>query len=94
MTPSQILHKTRREHELTLEAMAEVLDTSRQRVHQWENGETIPQDRIDQLLKNENIPAWAKKMVMDMSIAAIREILETSEKRLTDIENRIQTTAA
>lgn len=93
MRPSQILHKTRREHELTLEAMAEVLDTSRQRVHQWENGDDIPQERIDQLLKNESIPDWAKKMVMDMSLASIREILETSEKRLTDLENRIQATA-
>lgn len=90
MTPNQLLRKARKDHDLTLAEMAELLDTSNQRVHQWENGDPIPQERIDNWTKNEALPDWVRKMAYGLAIASVRQVVQTSEERLSELETRIQ----
>lgn len=90
MTPNQLLRKVRKEHDLTLAEMAELLDTSHQRVAQWEGGDPIPQERIDNWTKNEALPDWVRSMAFDLAIASVRQVIQVSEERLTALENRIQ----
>lgn len=94
MTPNQLLRKARKAHDLTLAEMAELLDTSNQRVHQWENGDPIPQERIDNWTKNQDLPEWVRGMAFDIAIASVRQVIEVSSERLNDLENRIQSVAA
>lgn len=94
MTPNQLLRKARKDHDLTLAEMATLLDTSNQRVSQWESGDPITQDRIDSWTKDESLPEWVRKMAFDIAIASVRQTIQTSSDRLTELESRIQSTVA
>jgi len=73
MTPQYILKQTRRERDMTLGQIAEMLDTSNQRVSQWEQGDAIPVERIRAWANEKRFPEWVHNMAWQMWLAHLEQ---------------------
>jgi len=81
----QLLRNARRDHDATLAQMAEWLGTSNQRVHQWENGQPIPTERIVSWAADEALPDWVRQMARELLVAQLRKDYEALGERLTTV---------
>lgn len=94
MTPQVILRKTRLAHELTLEDMANLLDTSKQRLSQYESGDNIKDEKLTEWAKNDKLPQWVRDMAWQAYIASVRDQIAALSTRLNEIEQHIGITIA
>lgn len=68
-TPQQTLTNYRKQHDLTLEALADLLDTSKQRLYQYGAGDPIPFDRIKEWATNPAYDPKVKELAYQLWIA-------------------------
>ncbi len=73
MSPNQIFKQVRRDRNLTLEAMAETLGMTTQRLSQWERGDSIPAERIRDWANNPRLPEWARSMAYQLWLATLEQ---------------------
>ena len=73
MTPNQVLKQFRRQRELTHEQMAEILGLTRARFSQYENGDSIPAERIREWSNSSKLPEWARHMAYQMWLAWLEQ---------------------
>ncbi len=88
-TPSLLLRQIRRERNLTLEQMANALDTSKQRISQIENGSPVPFDRIRDWAENSRYEGWVQRMAYQLWVAYLQ--LETSsiQASINELKSRL-----
>ena len=90
MTPQHILQKTRRELGMKLSQMAEALDTSNQRVSQWENGDSIPIERIKAWATEERFnQEWIRYMAWQMWFAYIKRAHTALGEQMQELQHAI-----
>lgn len=86
MTPGQILKKARREREMTLEQMAEVLGLTRARINQYETSDQqIPADRIKEWVNNPRLPDWARNLAYQLWLGTLEQQHETLGEQMTQL---------
>lgn len=93
VTSNQILKKTRRDREMTLSAMCDILGVSNQRISQWENGAPVPLERICEWANDERLPDWARAMAHQMWLAAIQQDYARIGTQIADLQKQLATQA-
>lgn len=73
MSPNQLLKQVRRDRNLTLEAMAETLGMTTQRLSQWERGDSIPPERIQIWANDKRLPEWARALAYQLWLASLEQ---------------------
>ncbi len=73
MDAGQVLVKFRQTHDLTDDQLAEVLGLTRARWNQYEHGEPVPLARIHAWVLRPGLPDWARQLVNELWLAALRQ---------------------
>ena len=92
--PNQLLRATRRQHNLTLDEIADLLGNSTQRIGQWEKGDPIPLNRIQAWTHNAELPGWVRKMALQMWFISLAQAQAQFEAQLKDLQLGLQEIAA
>lgn len=85
MTPGQILKRTRKEREMTLEQMAETFGLTRARLNQYETSDSIPPDRIRDWANNPRLPEWARALAYQLWLATLEQQYATIGEQMTQL---------
>jgi len=89
MTPNDVLRETRSEAGKTLGEMAEALDTSNQRVSQWEHGDPVPLERIRAWANEKRFPVWVRVMAHQMWQAHLEQAHDELGRQIEELRTTV-----
>lgn len=82
-----MLRRARLAHDLSLDELAHLLDTSRQRLHQFEGGQPIPPERLMAWATNDSLPRWVRELAYQLRILQLEQSFAALAGQLAQLKH-------